>query len=289
MALFFFISGYIGYASNRICDVKSYTKAVLKKCKVQIIPTLVFGLLFTYIVLKKDAVDFFQSESKFGYWFTIALLQMFIVYYTVHKLTLKSRKLFLLVMPVVAIGMWVLKKCWDGSELFTIMNNSVSLWLVMMFFPFFVFGIFASMYKERFHDLLDSRYSTAMIIITFTTMYILKNFYHSSVLNVIIGFPGLLIVYAFFRKYSEAFTNEKFIGRCLQYIGRRTLDIYVLHYFFLPDLLDYSCFVQSQNTVIGIFVCLSIAIMVVGLCLLVSNVLRVSPFLAEFLFGVKKK
>ena len=291
MPLFFFISGFIAYTSNRICDGKSYCRAILKKCKVQIIPTLIFGLFFTYVVLGYNAEDFFHSESKLGYWFTIALLQMFIVYYTIHILFRKSQRALLIALTITAISMWVLKKIFEGNEVFVVLNNSISLWLAMMYFPFFVFGVIAAMHKEKFHRLLDSKYFIALTILSFIALYILKNNAtpFTSVINIIIGFPGLIIVYAFFRRYSETFSQENVLGRSLQYIGRRTLDIYLLHYFFLPDLKIYSHFVETTNTVVGIFICFVIAVMVISMCLLVSSILRMSPIMSEYMFGVKQK
>ena len=41
---------------------------------------------------------------------------------------------------------------------------------------------------------------------------------------------------AFFRYYENWFTRERVVGRSLQYVGVRTLDVYLLHYFFLPHL-----------------------------------------------------
>lgn len=291
MALFFFISGFIACASNRICDGGSFFNAVLKKCKVQIIPTLVFGLFFTYVVLEKTAVDFFFSESKLGYWFTIALLQMFIVYYTIHLFFHKSKKILVTALAISAISMWCLKKVLEGNETFNLLNSTISLWLAMMNFPFFAFGVVAAMYKDRFHKLLDSKYFVAVIIILFITLYILRcsGTPYASVINIVIGFPGLIVVYAFFRRYSNSLSSDNLLGRCFQYIGRRTLDIYLLHYFFLPDLKSYSYLIEASNTVVGTSICLLIAIMVVVLCLLVSSVLRVSPVMAEYLFGVRRK
>jgi fucose 4-O-acetylase-like acetyltransferase len=80
-----------------------------------------------------------------------------------------------------------------------------------------------------------------------------------------------------------------FIYHTLQYIGTRTLDIYLLHYFVLPRFLilhseplrAYDCKLLEFITA------LSIALVVVGICLIVSYVIRLSPFLGHYLFGVK--
>ena len=87
---------------------------------------------------------------------------MFIVYYTIHILFRKSQRALLIALTITAISMWVLKKIFEGNEVFVVLNNSISLWLAMMYFPFFVFGVIAAMHKEKFHKLLDSKYFIAL-------------------------------------------------------------------------------------------------------------------------------
>ena len=93
----------------------------------------------------------------------------------------------------------------------------------------------------------------------------------------------------FFRHYQEFFSDKTVVGRSLQFIGRRTLDIYLLHYFFLPRfLMPYAGLLQNyNNSAIEFVVILSIALLVLGVTLLASYVIRLSPFLRHYLFGVK--
>ena len=79
------------------------------------------------------------------------------------------------------------------------------------------------------------------------------------------------------------------MGRVLQYVGRRTLDIYLLHYFLLPWGLGvvFPVFTESPMPVVELVCSFAVAVVVVSLCLLVSNIIRLSPFLAHWLFGVK--
>ena len=48
-----------------------------------------------------------------------------------------------------------------------------------------------------------------------------------------------MLAFAFFRKYESWFFQKTYIGRTLQYVGRRTLDVYLLHFFFLPKNLEW--------------------------------------------------
>ena len=105
-----------------------------------------------------------------------------------------------------------------------------------------------------------------------------------------LGFSGSIVTFSFFYKYQDSFTKETKVGRVLQYIGKRTLDIYLLHYFFLPRNLQMvgEWFTENINPTLEFFVSLTLAAMVIALCLVVSNIIRISPLLANWLFGVKK-
>ena len=98
------------------------------------------------------------------------------------------------------------------------------------------------------------------------------------------------MVFSFFRKYQEQLTKDKLLGRVLQTIGRRTLDIYLLHYFFIPyQLSDVFPLFQKCNLPIVELACsLVVTSLVIAFCLLTSVTLRISPELAHFLFGAKK-
>ena len=84
MPLFFFVSGFLAYKAAQVWNAHNLGQLLLKKLKVQIIPTLVFFVLFNAMIwphfLEGLEVNF-HSPQKGGYWFTIALLWMFIIYY----------------------------------------------------------------------------------------------------------------------------------------------------------------------------------------------------------------
>jgi membrane-bound acyltransferase YfiQ involved in biofilm formation len=78
------------------------------------------------------------------------------------------------------------------------------------------------------------------------------------------------------------------VSRSLIFIGQRTLDIYLIHYFLLPTsfLIPES---MKNNTMwyVQFLVLLLLSLAVTGGCILISNLIRMSPSLATFLLGVK--
>lgn len=72
-------------------------------------------------------------------------------------------------------------------------------------------------------------------------------------------------------------------------VGRRTLDIYLLHYFFLPKDLHVvgSYFMAHPALVIEFIVSFVVTIMIVAVCLLISEFLRSSQLVAKWALGGK--
>ena len=126
MPLFFFISGFVAYRINDTWDFKSYNAKMLKKLRVQIIPMIFFGIIYTTTLYalnnnlspSESIVVFFNHDKKLGYWFTEALLLMFIIYYSISFL-LRKRKLITRQIVLVAIAFLLLK-----LQKYTLTNNN---------------------------------------------------------------------------------------------------------------------------------------------------------------------
>ena len=97
----------------------------------------------------------------------------------------------------------------------------------------------------------------------------------------------MFILVMFFRYYHDWFSRDRWIGASLQYIGTRTLDVYLLHYFFMPTLPAVGAWFKTagRNFVLETTVTMAVAILVTAFALLASNVLRISPFYKKWLFG----
>ena len=311
MPLFFFISGYIAYKANQNWDISSLLSNISKKVKVQLIPTLFFGLIYTYLVSETTWVEFLKAPMKLGYWFTIVLLYFFIIYYTTSFLFQKfSHKVnknsgggnFAITLCVLSIILFYTKLIFRYNPYLHGAYDILSLYYVFTYFPFFVFGVIAKIYQEQFNKLFEHKLYSTLIIILFAGIFLFRFYFTKtnilpySIISIIDpplmilnGFLGITIVYNFFRKYQDSFSKETKLGRMLQYIGKRTLDIYLLHYFLLPDLSNIGEYFGSSSTVVGLFFGIIIALMVIAVCLVISSTIRLSPILGHYLFGAKKQ
>ena len=102
-------------------------------------------------------------------------------------------------------------------------------------------------------------------------------------------YSTMVVVLMFFRHYEQSFTKATIIGRSLQYIGTRTLDVYLLHFILLPVMPFVGEWLNANrpNFVLSTVCSLTVSAVVVAFCLVVSNILRISPFYSEHLFGRK--
>jgi fucose 4-O-acetylase-like acetyltransferase len=318
MPLFFFISGYLAYKASRVWNARTLGEMTLKKMRVQIIPTAVFFVLFLAMIPTTPFIDNLNealaSSMKAGYWFTLVLLYMLLTYYlfsyieqklSTFHIPLSSFHLPLssFLFPLLFIvSLCLFETCYLPRQFSWALGhkgppnafmNYSSLVEMLRYFPFFLYGAFVHRHWERAQRLMDSRWCFPLVVLfaLITTLEVIK--WHNlrmewaSLPHTLAMFLLLTMVFMFFRHYSDFFSDKTALGRGLQFIGRRTLDIYLLHYFFLPKLPMVGEFfrVNRHNFILDTTAALAVALVVVAFCVITSQLLRVSPFLKKYLFG----
>ena len=299
MPLFFFISGFIAYKDNLNWNFRNYLLGIIKKTKIQLIPTIFFGFIYTYFYLNKNLRDFIIDKSKLGYWFTISLLEMFFVLYTINLLSRKKiNKVFILIISSTLL--YLLKTPFIHNEFLNTIGNILCLHQTFIYFMFFAIGHIASMYKDIFLNILNNKYISAISIVTFFSLsYITFNYddavWNSGLLRIyrflqgpILGVAGIYCIYNYFRIHQDSFRSNNFIGKTLQQIGKRTLDIYLLHYFFIPYIPQVKYIIcNHKNITIEMFLGIAISLLIIIICIVISNLIRCNSILGKYLFGAK--
>ena len=321
MPLFFFISGFLAYKASRIWNAHTLGELTLKKLRVQIIPTAVFFLLFLAMIPTTPFIDSLNealaSSMKAGYWFTLVLLYMLLTFYLFSYVESKIFRGYegtgargrentpappILIILLFIVSLCLFETCYLPRQFSWAMGhkgppnefmNYSSLVEMIRYFPFFLYGAIVHRYWERAQRLMDSRWFFPVVVLLalITTIEVIKWHYFrlewASLPHTLAMFLLLTMVFMFFRHYSDFFSDKTALGRGLQFIGRRTLDIYLLHYFFLPKLPMVGEFfrVNRHNFILDTTAALAVALVVVAFCVITSQLLRVSPFLKKYLFG----
>lgn len=309
MPLFFFVSGFLAYKASQVWDFKNLGSLVSKKLRVQTIPTIVFFFLAAAILNKNfwSAVESnFHSCFKGGYWFTIALLYMFLIYYLFSyiesKLKWKSwipiTLLFLVSILFYETNYQPKYFSWAAgyrgakTDLYYFLQDS-SFVQVLLYFPFFLYGNIVHRYWDKAQRVMDSKwfFPIVIVIVILATLDALKwrtlRMTWAIIPLTVSRFGLLTIVFMYFRHYKEYFTKLSPIGASLQYIGRRTLDIYLIHFLFMPELPTVGAFFKSypHNFVIDVVLSVVLGLVIIGFSIITSNILRISPFFKKWLFG----
>lgn len=292
MPMFFFISGFIAYKAVSYWNYKNTLKLYAKKSRVQIIPCLIFWLMGMLVIGKISLVNIptiFLSSFPGFWWFTIGLFMMFSIYYFSGIIShYSSPKLFFPIMIGVAIILALFKDYFQ-SEL----GHILTLEYVARFFPFFIYGLVLRKHQNRFYSFLDNSYSMATCILVVVALTYISygsglNLSHNikAIVRTIIGFPFIIVVFCLFYKSSDYYNKNGRIAKIMLFIGKRTLDIYLLHFFFIPNLMWMQPYIIGvKQTVQQGLVITTVSLTIVILTLTVSKVLRLSPFLAKYLFG----
>ena len=284
MPLFFFISGFVLYKAGVTWNLQQVIRFFKKKIPVQLLSPLVFFLLFIY-VRKYSLPDAIGNHVKYGYWFTFVLLEYY-VFYAVVRFFIRNRWSNIVLVILGLVLYTGIQNTMPISD-YALGVLSTTQW---KFFIFFVFGSLVKEYYQHVETCLDSKWLLAIVVAFYFLVNSFSNFIpvHPLVLSFCLSLTGLTIVFAFFRKKQSLFTRDKVLGRSLQYIGRRTLDIYLIHFFLLPKNLSiFTLFIDYPMPVIEAAASLLIALLIIGGSLIISNIIRLSPVLAHWMFGAK--
>lgn len=304
MPLFFFVSGFLSYRPSFQWTADNVRGLLWKKLLVQVIPALVFLSIYIVFRLKgtfgSEFVHLMSLSTKGGYWFTFVLLQMYVVFY-----------ILLFPLPDGKWRRWAVAVLWVCSlfvyetlympKTFSYFKDPffryTSIVETIRFFHFFLFGCLVRCYWSRFQRLLDTSWFfpllalLAVICCADIFRWHTLKFVWTNLPRTLAMYSLVLMVVQFFRHYSQWFSSQFALGRVMQYVGCRTLDIYLLHFIVMPSLSGVGKWLNTHqpNFLLEQLSTISVAIPVVGFCCLISHFLRTSPFLECYLFGVRRK
>ena len=297
MPVFFFISGWVFYKADRIWTSDTVKQIISKKFMVQIIPFLFFMHLYMIIFHEPEYES--SPEYKYGYWFVYTLFQYFVIYIGAEVLfnrrnSNKRELVLMLFFLALSYAAFYYEQIIDVSEPTIYMQVlSVLSFSRIKYIIFFWLGTFVKKNFDSFVRITDNQYAMAACLGIFLFLSMIPNYIEGAgdffISFVLLGVTGIVILFTFFRKNESYFTKDSRLGKILQFIGRRTLDIYLLHFFLLPYHMNNigTWLIQNTNKTVELFIILAIAIWVVALSLLLSKIIRLSPFLAHYLFGAK--
>ena len=291
---FFMLSGWLFEPVSR----NPFKTVAKHKAMVQLVPTFIFLLLLA------PPPEFFHQLGalKGGYWFTFVLFEFFILYMLIVRAG-KNWTPFLAFSITIASFIYAryydsLKSSSEGFQL--LMINilgflSVTTWRLFLFF-------YIGTWVRRHFDAFIRWTNKPVVILPICVAFCLiastshkDNMWFEMFRYYGGGVTGMIMIFTLFRLlYTSPISHlpssiTHHPSYFLQYVGKRTLDIYLLHYFFLPRfLMEYAPQLQVYDSRFLEFVVIMVlSLIILVLCMITSYIIRLSPFLGHYLFGVK--
>lgn len=300
MPLFFFISGWLfKYIDRPTIEI------IKQKFMVQIVPTAFFLLLYLYVFNYLSFAPF--GSDKKGYWFTYVLFEFFIIYLGLKALlnrhnTKKGELYMMLAMLFLSISAFYYSTCYTRyAEELGVWKTILGLFSFVKFkhIIFFWFGTFVKKHFNQFIQLTNKPHIFIFLLGLFVMLNIYPIVFSMNGLEYIafllVGISGVFVIFTLFRHlYSSCYFSPfssffHYPSSILKFVGRRTLDIYLIHYFFLPYHIEYiaDSLNLQENPFLCMLISLPLALGVTAISLLVSYIIRLSPFLGKYLLGAK--
>lgn len=305
MPLFFFISGYFTYKATAEGKDFAYPNLWLR-FKQLIIPFLTVSTIWIYYFplsglrspLDSTWHGLYFSEYKNGYWFTLCLFEIIVCYVATVFLMRRTKNLWgEIAMAAVIwamIGFISLRIAPDG------LRELLGLELVFSFFPAFMYGIIARKHREQFNKLITGKpIYTLSLAAAAVLMYIMMynwEFGFMSIKPIVLCIPGLLHIFLVAvaigtvkpwveKRYVDG-TPSLAVG-CWEYLGKESLAIYMLHYFFLFPMTSLQLPLKEMS--LGIVPTFAVSVisaaLIIAVTLIVSYIIQKSPLLGLLLTG----
>lgn len=282
MPLFFFISGM--FAGRGIDKGEALHILIWKKIKTLVWPAIIF---FCLCSLAEGRAIVFPSKGLGYYWFTFTLFECFLIYY-ITAYFLKGRtitlNLLLAFLSIVFVGMLALKI--DHPSIGFLDLNHLT-----KYFQYFFLGTLFSQYSRLGDRILRSQVVYALCLILFCVLMffihkgMLSGPLHSLCRDIIVRYLGLYIVFALFYNIQDVCNSGSFFMRSVRYVGQHSLEVYLLHFFFLPTLMWLKPLRGDEMFVVELPIAIFLSLIVIGVVLIVNYVLTRSKYVSFLLYG----
>lgn len=291
MGLFFFISGYLVYGMKY--DAALVAKRSTNRLVHQLYPTVVIWALYLftfYLPPWSVALSFkgiLLDQFKGGYWFTFVMVEAFflslpfVYVFSMMKMTRWKQILMLIGGYVLVFG---LHKFIVSSQSygFSIIYGLLSFELLTTYLPFFLLGMAAKMFKDEFMKIVCSKWTIGIAFILFVALSEFPNITaHVNKISwrfVGCGLTGIVCALSSFYFICQLkWRPIVWITTKMAFLGKSTLEIYLIHYFFLSmigEVFDFGKLFPVIDTVWELPIFITMSVVVTQMCMLVVGLLK---------------
>lgn len=285
MPLFMFLSGLVAKTSFVHLEISKW----LRKVGALMLPLCVFGLCFTLYSTGESNIEailskvwtFVSSNNKMGYWY---LFDLALFYATMPMFSMNRRNRWWMDAVIAIMFEALFYIGWKPENTLT---DVMCLLNAASFYPFFIMGYMVNKYEIiNWLKKQNWLFTVSLTAYIFMLAFQFENHaLHSLTWRLLMPLTGILTSLLLFANREN---EDTWIERQLAFIGKHTLDIYILHYFIISSInltMVGQWFADTNNGLLATLLAIIIAIPVAYISTYAGQLLRKSEFLRKYAFG----
>ena len=248
MQSFFFVSGFVSVKQFLGIGWNNVVHGIYKKVSTLFIPTVLM-FVFCCFYYKLNIVYYLHNEFKNGYWFTYILFQIFVLHYIVCYLLGRfiSNKavqdgiilLFGLFLYFLSVRVY---KVLPYQQL-----RLLSLQFLFKYYLFFVLGYLVNKNCDMYGKIISNTFiKTIVLVIALAPFVGGIEFVKPNSIKLIVSISMVLVIFEMFKKLP-VFNDDSMVSRQLSLLGKHSMEIYFIHYYFIFNLPFAMNFIYAQQ------------------------------------------
>lgn len=302
MPLFFFISGFFSFSLGY--DIEKFRKRTSNRLKKQLYPTLIVCVLYTVTLaflfpengIKETVLHTIYDPAKRGYWFTYALVQVFILFavllYVLDRYNASKQKKGMVFLLIIALSILMIPFSQYGKEstskILRLFWNIMSIEKTLPLIPFFFLGSLCNLYQHQFLKItgkpLFCCIMALMVALSISCFGLSTEVFFTR-------FVALACVVSFFVILKDYLNPQSVVGRYLVRLGKNTLPIYLFHFFVLllcAAFFSELCITLNDiisNPIIEILVVTILSLIIIEVVMIVDRWISQISFLHKIIYS----
>lgn len=284
MPIFFFVSGFLAFKENDI-GISGTIYKLKYKFLYLVLPALLIAAYYK-LYTQENIFDIF-TKGLGMYWFTFTLFEVFVLYYFAVMIS-RSKLMLIIILSILSIAGVGYLSFFSKYEIAFLDFNHLA-----KYFQYFSIGVIAKMYASTYDRVM--RNETIKLITTGTFFVLLALLFYGMLPSVayhflrdiVLRWVGTFVVIAWFYSNKDRFEQDTRLNKWMSKIGKNSLAIYLLQYFFLPDFKAFPKLIESMDIVSVHIFSFIYAVVITVVCLIFIELLSNSAIIKKYALGEK--
>lgn len=282
---FIFLSGFLSYKKTTKRGFGNLQVLFIDKFKRLIIPFFVVSFTYSFI-FKINYSQLFESSYKYGYWFTLVLFYLYIIYLITNIISRTFDTMWkdIVLYSVIYI---IISLIFYSHIIPTKVFNILSYQQIIFYFPVFTFGVLMKKYIQFYEIVTKNNILQFLSLIIFVFCIILYDNFKIDNLPLLI-LSNTTGVYSLISIVRGMEKSRVINNKLLNSIGTKSLEIYLIHFFLLVPLKIMDLYSYTDKSLfMNIIFVLTISTIVISITVFIVTIINKSSVLNKILFGNK--